>query len=60
MDKKNVQFLKTQGFYQTRNFLKVILDQKAHNTDFLLKKVLAYFLNIFWEKGLGNFYVSYI
>jgi hypothetical protein len=29
MDKKNVQFLKTQGFYQTRIFQKVILDHNA-------------------------------
>uniref|UniRef100_A0A6C0HRI0 Uncharacterized protein n=1 Tax=viral metagenome TaxID=1070528 RepID=A0A6C0HRI0_9ZZZZ len=29
MDKKNVQFWKTQGFYQTRIFQKVNLHQNA-------------------------------
>jgi hypothetical protein len=40
MDKKNVQFPKTLGFYQTRIFQKVILDQNAHNPNFLSQKVL--------------------
>jgi hypothetical protein len=40
MDKKNVQFSKTQGLYQNGIFLKVILHHNAHIPDFLIKKVL--------------------
>jgi hypothetical protein len=40
MDKKNVQFLKTLGLYQTRIFPKVNLHQNAHNSKFLIQNVL--------------------
>jgi hypothetical protein len=40
MDKKNVQFWKTQGLYQNGNFPKVNLHHNAHNPDFFIEKVL--------------------
>jgi len=41
MDKKNVHFSKTLGFYRNQIFPKLILDQNALNSNFLIQKVLA-------------------
>jgi hypothetical protein len=40
MDKKNVQFSKTQGLYQNANFPKVNLHHNALNTEIFSEKVL--------------------
>jgi len=40
MDKKNVQFSKSQGLYRNGIFPKVVLHHNAHIPDFLIQNML--------------------
>jgi hypothetical protein len=56
MDKKNVQFSKTQGLYRNGNFPKVILHHNALNTEILIQKLLPENFYTFLRKGFRHFF----